>query len=95
MRERDIEAYLRDQVKSVGGRALKWTSPGNSGVPDRIVLFPGRVVMFVETKAPGKKPTALQLTQHRRLAELGHIACVIDSKAQVDELVAAYREGRL
>lgn len=95
MREREIEIYLRDEVKQAGGRAMKWTSPGNSGVPDRIVLFPGKAIVFVETKAPGKKPTALQLSQHRRLAELGHTVRVIDSKAQVDELLAAYREGRL
>ncbi|MBB6670260.1 VRR-NUC domain-containing protein [Cohnella nanjingensis] len=95
MRERDIESYLRDQVRDAGGRAMKWNSPGNSGVPDRIVFLPGKVTVFVETKAPGKKPTALQQSQHRKLAGLGHHVRVIDSREQVDELLTEFREGRL
>ena len=42
MRERDIEKILTEEVKREGGRAYKWTSPGNAGVPDRIVIFPNR-----------------------------------------------------
>ena len=94
-RERDIEAYLRDQVKALGGRAYKWVSPGNAGVPDRVVLLPGGRVHFVELKAPGKKPTPLQLAQHAKLAALGFRVAVLDSKARVDAFVqAAGREAR-
>ncbi|MNB95743.1 VRR-NUC domain protein [compost metagenome] len=84
MRERDIETYLRDRVREAGGRAYKWTSPGNNGVPDRIVILPGGTVRFIELKAPGQKPTKLQLAQHRILQNLGCPVQVIDSKAQVD-----------
>lgn len=38
----------------------KFSSPSNRGVPDRILVFPGGRVVFVEFKAPGKEPTALQ-----------------------------------
>ena len=41
MREREIEEWLREQIKNLGGKALKFTSPGNDGVPDRIVFLPG------------------------------------------------------
>ena len=37
MQERQIERNLRE-VKSLGGLALKFVSPGMAGVPDRIVL---------------------------------------------------------
>lgn len=84
MRENVIEAYLRQKVKDLGGIAYKFTSPGNSGVPDRIVLLPGNRTVFVELKAPGKKPTKLQLAQHRRIQVLGHEVRVIDSREQVD-----------
>lgn len=84
MRERDIETHLRKQVKAAGGIAYKWTSPGNAGVPDRIVVLPGGRVHFVELKAPGQKPTPLQLAQHRKLDTLGCIVWVIDSKEGVD-----------
>lgn len=84
IRERDIEKYLRDGVKSIGGRAYKFVSPGNNGVPDRIVLLPGGRIAFVELKAPGKKPTTLQEAQHRKIRALGFNVCVIDSKEAAD-----------
>ena len=34
-RERDIESGLRRQVEKMGGKFMKFTSPGNDGVPDR------------------------------------------------------------
>ena len=35
-RESDIEAHLREKVRAVlHGKAYKWVSPGNNGVPDR------------------------------------------------------------
>lgn len=92
MKEKDIEAYLRKQVKAVGGRAYKFGSPGNAGVPDRLVLFPGGRIAFVELKAPGKKPTALQLAQGKRISGLGFTVLVIDSKEGVDEFIREHQE---
>ena len=93
MRERGIETYLRDQVKTAGGIAYKFVSPGNAGVPDRIVLLPGGRVVFVELKAPGKQPTPLQLRQQKRIRNLGFQVLVIDSKAGVDEFIKGVRCG--
>lgn len=93
MRERNIEACLRDSVKKVGGIAYKWVSPGNNGVPDRIVIIPGGRIIFVELKAPGKKPTALQQVQHDRLRALGCDVRVIDSRKGVDDLIKELSSG--
>ena len=41
MREKEIEKILVTGVKKLGGRAYKCASPGNDGVPDRIVILPG------------------------------------------------------
>lgn len=87
MRERNIETYLRDSVKKARGIAYKWVSPGNNGVPDRIVIIPGGRIIFVELKAPGKKPTALQQVQHDKLRALGCDVRVIDSREGVDDLI--------
>lgn len=95
MRERDIEQYLREQVKAAGGWAPKWESIGNAGVPDRIVILPNNIILFVEMKAPGKQPTPLQSSQHRRMRALGCDVRVVDSLEKVDQLLADYREGRL
>ena len=71
MREKDIERILVTEVKKLGGRAYKWTSPGNDGVPDRIVILPGRPPIFVELKTDRGRLTALQNVQIGRLRDLG------------------------
>jgi len=89
MRERDIEQYLRNRAIAAGGRAFKWVSPGNNGVPDRIVMLPGGRIAFVELKAPGKKPTAIQINQQRVIEALGFPTFTIDNKEDIDKLINA------
>ena len=84
MKEKDVEKYLREQVRAAGGRAYKFVSPGNDGVPDRVVCMPDGKVFFVELKAPGGKTTALQDLQIRRLLDLGCSVHVLDNKERVD-----------
>lgn len=93
MREQDIEKYLRDEVKKVGGVAYKFVSPGNSGVPDRIVLLPGGEVHFIELKAPGKKSTALQAGQQERICKLGFSVMVLDNKEAIAKFIGALKGG--
>lgn len=71
MKESDIEKVLVNEVKKLGGRAYKWVSPGNDGVPDRIVIFPNKQPIFVELKTDKGKLSALQSIQIKRLKELG------------------------
>ena len=71
MLEKDIEKVLVDGVKKLGGRAYKWVSPGNSGVPDRIVILPNQPPIFVELKTEKGKLTELQQVQIKRLRNLG------------------------
>lgn len=40
MKESEIEDLLRKEINSAGGRAYKFISPGNAGVPDRMVVLP-------------------------------------------------------
>lgn len=77
MREKDIEKILVREVKKLGGRAYKWVSPGNDGVPDRIVIFPERPPVFVELKAENGKLSALQAVQIKRLKDLGQDVRVV------------------
>lgn len=73
MRENAVERTLRNEIKRQGGWFLKFVSPGTAGVPDRICLLPGRVLAFVELKAPGKKVKAdsLQAFWGKELQRLG------------------------
>jgi len=93
MLERVIEAYLTKKIKELNGRAYKWNSPGNVGVPDRIVMLPEARLAFVELKATGKKPTAMQEVQHRRIRDLGFQVFVLDSKTAVDEFLQVIGGG--
>lgn len=79
MLESTIEKALCDRVKSLGGTCEKFTSPSRRGVPDRLITLPGGRIVFVELKAPGKKPTKLQLKDHERRRALGCEVLVIDS----------------
>lgn len=86
--EKEVEAYLVRRVKALGGQCLKWVSPGNSGVPDRIVLLPGGHVCFVELKQPkGGRVGHLQEYWRMKLTDLDFEAHVINSKTGVDWLL--------
>lgn len=78
MLESSIESRLRQEAKKRGGLALKFVSPGINGVPDRIVLLPGGRMAFIELKAPGKKPRALQEKRMKQLRRLGFSVYVLD-----------------
>lgn len=77
MLEKDLEKKLVGWVEAHGGVAYKFVSPGNAGVPDRIVIFPHRKPIFVELKSEDGQLTPLQLRQIRRLRSLGQKAMVV------------------
>lgn len=84
MRESEIEAHLVKRVKERGGIPFKFVSVGRRSVPDRICTMPGNIILFVELKRPGAKPTDAQAREHQRLRDLGCVVLVLDSKTQVD-----------
>lgn len=77
MKESKIEEILVREVKNLGGRAYKFVSPGNDGVPDRIVIFPNQRPIFVELKTETGELTALQRVQIKRLKDLGQYVAVV------------------
>ena len=92
MRENVVEAALRRGVKARGGLCLKFTSPGNNGVPDRIVLWPGGQAQFVELKRPGRhiEPGSLQESWQRELRRYGFVAEEINSREGVQAFLDKY-----
>lgn len=85
--ESDIERRLVREVERIGGWAPKWVSPGNRGVPDRIVLLPNGRVVFVELKAPGGRMAPLQKRWAKILRSLGHQVYRISSVEEVDKFI--------
>lgn len=84
--EKDIENYLRLQVKDRGGMAYKFSSPNHRSVPDRMIVFPD-LVMYAEVKMYGKKPTPKQWVELERLADYKQLVCYVDSMAGVDVML--------
>lgn len=78
MRESTVESALVKYAKSVGVLTYKFTSPSNRGVPDRVFIGP-KGTLFLEIKAPGKKPTALQEKRMDDIRAAGGIARWTDS----------------
>ena len=87
MRESVIERRLVTEAVKRGGFAPKFVSPGLDGVPDRLLLFPGGRLAFVEVKAPGKKPRPLQRRRIEQLTALGFRVYVLDRKEQIGEIL--------
>ena len=87
MREKTIETKLVKAVKSMGGLALKFISPGLDGVPDRLVLLPNGKAAFIELKATGEKMRPLQVRRKRQLESLGFSVYCIDRPEQIGEIL--------
>jgi len=85
VREKEIEKIFKDEMKRLGGRAYKWVSPGNDGVPDRIAIFPGQCPIFVELKTETGKLSVLQKVQIRELQRLGQRVSVVYGLAGIAE----------
>lgn len=90
--EKSVEQYLKTNIERLGGKCLKFVSPGMNGVPDRICVMPKGRQFYVEVKKPGEKPTKLQQKIHRDFRDLGHMVSVVDSKAAVNLLIEDWSE---
>lgn len=76
-KESIIENLLRDGMKKIGGRSYKFESPGNAGVPDRIVIFPDGKLEFVELKTRTGRLRPLQESKIRELRKFGQTVHVV------------------
>lgn len=89
MLERDIERLVCKYAETKGFLQFKFSSPSHAGVPDRIFISPKGVVLFVEFKAEGKKPTPLQARTHAHLRGHNCQVFVIDNVEDGKEMVDA------
>ena len=93
MSEKVTEHQLTEATKALGGIALKFVSPGMSGVPDRLILLPGKRLAFVEVKAPGETLRPLQVKRKRQLEALGFSVYCIDHPDQIGGVLDEIRSS--
>ena len=88
--EKAIERYLVDEVKKLGGVCLKYSNQNMAGFPDRLILLPGAVTIWIELKSKGKHTTALQDIRLRALNKLGYDTYICDNKEAIDKIIKTY-----
>ena len=86
MRESDIEKYLHNRARALGGdhRRVSWI--GRNGASDDLILLPGRHLL-VEAKRPGKTATPAQTREHDRLRAAGFEVHVVSTFAEIDAIL--------
>lgn len=89
MKESAIEAKLVRMVRDLGGLCYKFVSPGNPGVPDRLILLPGGRVVFVELKTEIGRLANIQKWQIGEMRERGADVRVLMG---LDQVLAFMRE---
>ena len=89
MLEKDIEDYLRIMCERQGWLCVKLVSPGNPGMPDRLVLRPDAPAVFVEMKSDqtGHTLSPRQVVQHEKLNQLGLSVYVLWTIGDVNRCV--------
>ena len=89
-----LETYIENTVvkhaKKTGWKQRKLGWIGRHGAPDR-VFFKGGVLLFVEFKQRGKKPTPNQEKEIGELRDEGMLVFVIDNIEAGIALLDSYR----
>ena len=87
MKEAQLEEWLNRKVRGLGGLSRKFVSPGNPGVPDRIYIFPGGKVYFVELKTEIGRVSKKQEWQLKQLERMGCLGRKVKGKRQAEALL--------
>jgi len=86
MRESTIEKAVCAYAKLKGCLVIKLAGQNQRGQPDRLFIRTGRC-LFVEFKAPGKRPTALQIKWLNELNNNGMAVAWCDDIDQGKQLI--------
>ena len=85
--ESKIEGDCRDYAKEQGCFLLKLIPAFFVGIPDRMLIGPGKTIYFIEFKKFGKEPTKRQDFVHKLLRDLGFSVYVIDNYENFKEIL--------
>lgn len=86
--ESQLERKFCKKIQELGGMALKFTSPSQAGVPDRIILMPEGKIYFVEMKCETGRVRAIQKYIFEKFEKLGFKVHIINS----DDAIKSFME---
>lgn len=81
MLESRVQSKKIKELEKEGWFVMKLTRTNKPGIPDLIALKPGDNIQFIEVKAKGGKPSALQLFMHKTLRALGFYVEIFEGKS--------------
>lgn len=84
--ESQLEEYFVEQVRKVGGLAIKFNSSGANGLPDRIIFYNG-AAWLVELKTPKGTTQPNQKVMHTKLLRYGFEVRIVRDKSQVHNFI--------
>ena len=85
--ESEIEKKMKEKILKKGGLFFKFVSPGNDGVPDRIVITPKGRIIFVEMKEDKGRLSPIQKYQIERIRKCGCDCRVIKGRKESEEFI--------
>ncbi len=88
--ESKIEKAVCTYAKKKGFYVRKFVSTSHRGVPDQLFISPNGVTFFIEFKAPNKKPTAMQLDEHRQIERCNVVVHVVDDVEEGKRVIDYY-----
>lgn len=77
--EKDVEKAVCAYAVGKGWYHRKFVSPAHRAVPDQLLVTPYNLVLFIEFKRPGEKPTSAQVREAARLQECGQLVFCVDN----------------
>lgn len=92
--ESKVEQYLIKEVKVRGGKCVKFTSPAQRSVPDRIIFLSPGIIRLTEVKRHTGVLSIKQDKWIRDIRSLGVTVSVVYGKAGVDELLVELDQMR-
>lgn len=90
--EAAIERWLGNRLRLIGCLYLKFVSPGNTGVPDRIIILPRGRIIFAELKTADGKISPIQTFRINQLQAMGCDVRIVYGQTGATALLAAIKE---
>lgn len=89
--EKYLETKFREAIKKLGGVALKFHSPWDTGRTDRFACLPGGRIYLVEIKTTGKTLSDKQKVRKEEMEVLGFRVFVIDDLKSLNDALYEIR----